>query len=132
MTNKDKKLCPCGLTNSYSNCCGTFINNLRQALTPEELMRSRYTAYTMANIPYIKRTMRPPAANNFDATAARKWAKQVTWLKLEVIGTYQEGLTGFVKFKAHYLQKNKKCVLHEISEFHYNHGQWFYVDGKLL
>lgn len=39
-----------------------FIPNQKILSTPEELMRSRYTAYNQVNIDYIARTMRSPAA----------------------------------------------------------------------
>ncbi len=125
------QLCPCGLSQPFAECCSVFINNSQFAATPEQLMRSRYTAYTLANVAYIARTMKAPAADNFDATSARQWAQQVKWLKLDVIRAYQEGNVGYVEFKAHYFYQHKKFLLHELSEFHQEHGQWFYVDGKV-
>ena len=94
-------------------------------------MRSRYTAYTQANIPYIVKTMRGPAAKNFDAEEAATWAKQVTWLQLEVKQAKTESTKGLVEFLAHYLQDNKKYCIHELSEFHFEEDQWYYVDGHV-
>ena len=44
--------------------------------TVEELMRSRYTAYTLAKTAYIGRTCHGPAAKLFDAKRAKKWANR--------------------------------------------------------
>jgi SEC-C motif domain protein len=35
-----------------------------------------------------------------------------------------------VEFLAHYSDENKGYVLHEISEFHFEDGRWYYVDGR--
>ncbi|SRR5579883_3498066 len=124
------KNCPCGSGKIYSDCCGIFISGQKMPSTPEELMRSRYTAYTQANIDYISRTMKSPAADGFDAHAASAWAKRVKWIKLDVVKTVLNGEKGFVEFRAYFNEKNKKCVIHELSEFHQIEGTWFYVDGR--
>jgi len=122
--------CPCGTGKDYNQCCGIFITGKQLPSIPEELMRSRYTAYTQANVDYIARTMKSPAADHFDPAATKSWAEQVNWVKLEVLNTSSENTRGTVEFIAHYTQKNKRFVMHEISEFQFEQGQWFYVDGK--
>lgn len=124
-------MCACGSNKDYVECCGVFITGTEHAPTPEALMRSRYTAFTEANIDYIARTMKGRAADRFKAEESRAWAEQVEWLKLEIIETHLESDTkGFVEFTAHFLQNKKRHVLHEISEFHAENGVWYYVDGK--
>lgn len=124
-------LCACGANKEFSECCGPFLEQQQIPQTPEQLMRSRYTAYSMCNIDYIKETMRGKAAIGFDAQHAKEWAEQVTWLKLDVIRSYNENPDlGFVEFTAHFLEHNKKNQLHELSEFHRINNQWFYVDGS--
>lgn len=123
--------CPCGNELSYLACCGKFITGKAIPTTPEALMRSRYTAYTQANVEYIATTMRAPANKDFDPETAREWAEQVTWLKLEIVHTKQDNAhKGFVEFLAHYADENKSYILHEISEFHFEDGHWYYVDGR--
>ena len=125
--------CPCGSEQAYLSCCGMFIEQQELPKTPEQLMRSRYTAYTMADIDYISKTMREPAALNFDPISTRKWAEQAQWLNLEVIQSYvdpKNSYRGFVEFKAYYHLANQDHCLHELSEFHLQDGQWYYVDGK--
>lgn len=120
-------ICPCGSHKTFEECCQPFIAEIKLPQTPEELMRSRYTAYTKANIPYIVKTMKSPAADGFNPKEAKRWAENVVWLKLEVLSSSANGTQGFVEFKAHYYQKNKKHVLHEKSEFQFVDGRWYYV-----
>jgi SEC-C motif domain protein len=123
------KACPCGLTKTYDECCGNFIAGTAFPKSPEELMRSRYTAYTEANIDYIMATMKEPANLLFDPLEARAFAQSSQWLKLEVTRTFMNDGKGYVEFFAHYMQNNKPFVLHELSEFRCDEGKWFYVDG---
>ena len=74
---KSMQYCPCGTGKTYLDCCGIFISNQKIPSTPEELMRSRYTAYNQVNIDYIVHTMKSPAADNFDAETTQEWAKKI-------------------------------------------------------
>jgi SEC-C motif-containing protein len=123
-------LCPCGSNTAYEACCGLFINGSATPATPEALMRSRYTAYTQANIEYISKTMKGPAAKDFNAEEAEAWAKQITWLTLQVLYVKQDKTHGWVEFVAQYAYGAKKHNLHEVSEFCLEEGKWYYIDGK--
>jgi SEC-C motif-containing protein len=121
--------CPCGTGKAYIDCCGIFISNQKIPSNPEELMRSRYTAYSQNNIDYIAQTMRSPAADNFNAEDIREWAKKIIWTGLEIIKTSHDSHRGIVEFRAYYSLDDTKNVLHEISEFHFENGKWYYVNG---
>lgn len=124
-------LCPCGSEKAYENCCGLYIDNKQHPQTPEQLMRSRYSAYSLAKIDHIKNTMKGKALIGFNALEAQQWTEQVTWLGLEVIQA--EPTTsdvGFVEFAARFRENNKIQVIHEVSEFHREEGFWFYVSGS--
>jgi SEC-C motif-containing protein len=121
--------CPCGTHRAYLDCCGIFISHQKLPATPEELMRSRYTAYNLGHIDYIADTMRSPAADDFDIEASREWARKIKWTGLKVVKATQNAATGFVEFFAYYYHDNKKCVLHEYSEFNCENGKWYYVNG---
>jgi len=125
-------LCPCGSQKSYSDCCAWFIDGNQAAPTPERLMRSRYTAYSLARMDYIQKTMRGKALQGFDEQAAERWAKKLVWLRLEIMDTSMATEDkGFVEFKASYVQKDRLHDLQEVSEFHRENGIWYYVDGEL-
>ncbi|HLF66927.1 MAG TPA: YchJ family protein [Gammaproteobacteria bacterium] len=126
-------LCPCQSQHSYENCCGPFINGTARPQTPEQLMRSRYTAYTQANMDYIGATMRGQAAIGFDPEQTRTWAQSVEWLGLEVIhAPHAQAAQGVVEFIAHYRENGAMHKIHEVSEFARLNGgsRWFYIAGK--
>src|SRR5687767_1109085 len=50
--------CPCGGP-SLATCCGPYLDGTALPPTAEALMRSRYTAYTLKNEPYLLATWHP-------------------------------------------------------------------------
>ena len=122
-------LCPCGSKKLYLKCCEPFISCRSTPTTPEELMRSRYTAYTQANIEYIVRTMQGRALEGFDPVDAKEWAKGLKWLGLDVLNAYDLPEVGHasVEFKAWYRFNARKHCLHELSEFSFVNGRWYYI-----
>jgi SEC-C motif domain protein len=122
--------CPCGSELPYQTCCGLFIEHNQTPSTPEQLMRSRYTAYSLANIDYIARTMKSPAADHFDAVGARKWSESVEWLRLKVIESSTTDKIGYVEFLVYFIDNGQQHVMHELSEFHLEDGNWYYVNGQ--
>lgn len=123
-----QNLCPCGSKLEYINCCQSFIDHKLIPETPEQLMRSRYTAYSLANIDYIQKTMLGDALQDFDAMDARDWAQSIKWLKLEVIRSNMIAENkAIVEFIAYYRYQNKKHQLHEISQFELINQRWYYT-----
>ena len=91
-------------------------------------MRSRYTAYTRANIRYIQDTQKDYATPSFQPKTAKAWAKKTTWLTLTVIhAPLALGDTGTVEFSAEYLYNGQKETLHEVSHFEKIDGRWVYI-----
>ncbi len=125
--------CPCLSQQTYELCCGPFINGTARPQTPEQLMRSRYTAYTQANMEYIGATMQGQAAKGFDPEQMRLWAQSVEWLGLEVIQAPKAQATrGIVEFIARYRLNGEVHQIHEVSEFARLNGgtRWYYITGK--
>ena len=126
-------VCPCNSTLRFSDCCEPYIIGTTLAETPEKLMRSRYSAYSLANIDYIQKTMCKKAALHFDPVSAKDWASSIGWLGLTVIeAPVSKGQVGTVTFFARFLEGNIKKHIYEKSEFEKINGQWFYVDGVTL
>lgn len=127
--------CPCGADATYEACCGPFIDGKALPETAEKLMRSRYTAYTRANIEYIKKTMVPEGRKDFDAVSAKQWAENSTWKGLKIVDTKLGGpadTKGMVEFIATYAMKGEPGIdHHEVSSFRKTKdGQWLFVDGE--
>lgn len=124
-------LCPCNSQHPYLDCCEPYLKGQRLPPTPEALMRSRYTAYSQANIAYIQQTMRGEALQGFNPEEAKQWATQAHWLGLKVLSapTPVDPNIGFVEFIATFSLQNRPQTIHERSEFHRIDSQWFYIRG---
>ena len=127
-------LCPCGSEKESSNCCTPLINGITEAKTAEELMRSRYTAFTRADINYLVRTQLPSAGlrKEKERKKLKKWAQSVEWLYLSVMKVIDGGEndeTGKVIFRAFYIQNEEYENIYEESLFEKIEGKWFYIDG---
>lgn len=123
------EICPCHSGKPYSSCCKLFIEGGQTPETPEQLMRSRYTAYTLSNVDYIANTMKGAAATGFNKEETKQWCQHIQWHPLKVINTKVDGSKGTVEFIARYSVKNNIDTIYEISEFHREDGKWYYVDG---
>lgn len=125
--------CPCGSKKDFDACCGIFIGGEQKPASPEQLMRSRYTAYVQGNIQYIMATMQGPAMQGFDPKSALEWAQSVKWKKLEILKSGMDKNRGQVEFIATYEDSHgKEKKMHEKSQFFLDeeNQQWYYVDGE--
>ena len=105
-----------------------YLSGKQKPATPEQLMRSRYTAYSQANIDYIQKTMCQKAAENYDPIDAKLWASSVEWLGLCVIDSPPaQNNTGTVSFVARFLQNGRVKEITEKSLFEKINNEWFYV-----
>ena len=123
--------CPCGSLHTYQRCCYPYIAGVTAPATAQQLMRSRYTAYTQANIEYIQATMRGPAAQHYDPTTALQWAKTVKWRKLKILKDFphvSDKNCAYVEFVAFYFAEGRLQQLRETSEFKRIEGKWFYTN----
>lgn len=131
MNNSSVQLCPCGRNFTYQNCCGLAHLNRTQAKTAEDLMRSRYTAFTLADGGYLLESHHASTRPVDEMAEIVSWAKSVKWVKLEIVKTIDGGANdevGFVEFKAHLLEGGKKVVMHQKSKFVRENGLWVYFD----
>ncbi|MFN3454926.1 MAG: YchJ family protein, partial [Pseudobdellovibrio sp.] len=121
--------CPCQSQSVYEECCKPFLDGIKKANTAEKLMRSRYTAYAMADIDYLKKTLAPESRSDFDPATTKKWAQSAKWKGLKILST-DKGLEGDVKgtveFIATYEQDGEGLDHHEVSTFRKSeNGEWF-------
>lgn len=126
--------CPCGSGVEFQGCCEPFLKGEAFPETAEKLMRSRYTAYTKAQIDYIRKTLAPESQKDFDAKGAMQWAKQAKWKGLKINSTEKGGRDdqkGTVEFTASFEQDGEVIEHHEVSRFRRNErGHWVFVDGE--
>lgn len=116
--------CHCGSGQPYANCCEPYITGQKPAPTAEALMRSRYTAHVIADIPYLKKTLAPESRGDFNEADVREWTKS-EWLGLEIISAQGNK----VEFTANYKKDGKEYGHHEVAKFRKMGDNWFFVDG---
>ena len=119
-------LCPCQSGKSYTDCCQPF--HLHQMIpdSAEKLMRSRYTAYTQVNIPYIVETTVPAQQPLLDQQAMQLWGDETDWAGLKIIShqPFVSKIHSWVEFNI----ENGIDAHHERSLFVLISGRWYFVD----
>lgn len=126
-------MCPCNSQKNYVSCCKPLITEIKIPETPEALMRSRYTAYSMANMTYIKETMCGNALLGFDELDAKRWARRVIWIKLKIFkSSIESSGKAYVEFEASFLEGSHLKSIHEKSEFIFEKERWYYIGGEHL
>lgn len=110
--------CPCGTGATYDSCCGPLLANTAQATSPEQLMRSRYTAYVRGDADHLFRTWHP-------RTRPDDLAPDPTtrWTGLRIVAAAGDT----VEFVATW----EGGRMHEVSRFEQRAGRWVYVDGDV-
>jgi SEC-C motif domain protein len=124
--------CPCGTGATYGGCCEPLHRGERQADTPEQLMRSRYTAFAVGDADYLWRTWHPrtrPTVVDVDPS--------LRWTGLEII----EAAGDEVEFVATYRGRDQRTgrareeqsgFVRERSRFAVRARRWFYLDGVMF
>jgi SEC-C motif-containing protein len=93
-------------------------------------MRSRYSAFALAESAYLLETWHPrtrPATLEVDP--------EVRWTGLDVLATSGGSpleTEGTVEFRAHYVVAGRTGAQHERSRFLREQGRWRYLDGVSL
>ncbi|UIJ41780.1 YchJ family protein [Vibrio kanaloae] len=123
-------LCPCGSQNTYQLCCESAHLDHKNIETPEQLMRSRYSAHVLGLVDYVVATYHPSC----NAEAQREGiAESINsgWAGLEVINTAagSHENEGFVEFKAYFNDGDSQFCMQERSRFVREGGLWYYIDG---
>ena len=138
--------CPCRAREPtpvrYVDCCGRWHAGFGEGLhapTPEALMRSRYSAYALAQgrasavsaaavkpaslVDYLLQTWHPSSApGELDLSP-------LNWTGLDLLHAQTQGDAGVVEFVAHHKVGGRAHKLHELSRFVREAGAWRYVDG---
>jgi len=124
--------CPCGSGRALAACCGPCLAGERGAETAEALMRSRYSAYVLGRIDYLKDTLWPKHQASFDFAGTARWAAENHWTGLTVLktekGTAQDR-DGTVLFEAGFLAGGRLHTHRELSRFRRKAGRWYYVEA---
>jgi SEC-C motif-containing protein len=128
-------ICPCGSNVSYAECCRPLIKGEKPAMTAEQLMRSRYSAYVKREIGYILTSLHPEHRSDYDEKSTRAWAESAEWHTFEIVETKgggAEDLEGQVEFVVTFTDKGVRQQHHELSSFRKEGDTWYFTTGKNL
>jgi SEC-C motif-containing protein len=129
----DTQLCPCGSELDLSKCCLPYIQGRKKALTAEELLRSRYTAFTRGDVDYILDTHHPKTRNEVKREEIEEWSKGSEWLGLKIVqkeAGQASDETGTIVFCAAYKAQDKVEEHWEQSLFEKDKGEWKFLDAR--
>lgn len=122
--------CPCGRFKAYENCCGLVHQDIHNAKTAEDLMRSRYVAFTKGDGDYLMKSHHSTTRPISEKEEIESWSKSMKWRGLLVVnstkGLFNEN-EGTVEFKAYFKERGIKRVIHENSKFVREYGCWVYL-----
>ena len=128
--------CPCG-GEFYATCCEPFHLGTARPETAEQLMRSRYSAFSRNLIDYLIETHPSPAPMAERRQALKASNRGVRWTRLRISAMEAGGatdLSGTVTFEAHYRQAGQTHVLRECSRFGREGedlvGRWLYLAAE--
>ncbi len=130
---KEVNRCSCGSGLYATACCLVFINTVKTAMSAEQLMRSRYTAFVLGEEQYILSTWHKstrPQRLELDRSAQ--------WCGLKVLRTsVEKDNMAYVEYIAYfrYLVGDRQLEdgqMHEKSHFVREAGVWFYKDGEQI
>ena len=134
--------CPCGGA-SFDTCCGPFLSGAALPPTAEALMRSRYTAYTLKDEPYLLSTWHPstcPTEPVIDEKEPIRWLgleiKSALRLRQRKVNLPDHPDSDTVEFVARFKIGGRAHRLHEVSRFLREPDpaggapRWFYLDGS--
>ena len=118
--------CACGSGKSYVECCGPLHSGHRVAVTAEQLMRSRYSAFAVGDADYLLETWDP--ATRLDSL---QLDRAIEWRRLRIRGLTagtENDDTGTVEFVAHHWDSARRQYgrQHETSRFVRHGSRWFY------
>lgn len=132
--------CPCNSGDHYDKCCEPLHNNTQCALSAEQLMRSRYSAFHLgshgvranAMASYIEQSCHKELRKDQIHASLLDNFSQTSWCGLTVIDHKAHKDTASVEFSALFEHQGKIEQHHENSLFEKIGNQWLYKSGKIL
>ena len=134
-SSKSSEPCRCLSGMNYESCCEPLHRGRQWAITAEQLMRSRYSAFALAEVDYLIAT-HPDSLTPLllRRKELRKNCREVRWLGLKIKAVEAGGvedLEGTVTFEATFGAGGQRNVMTETSLFQRRDGSlkknWLYI-----
>ncbi len=127
-----KDNCYCQSQKPFKACCHPFLSGKSNPRTPEQLMRSRFSAFCTKNIDYLIATRHVSKRQPNESELLLRTMNENQWLGLRiVVANKPANNQGNVEFVAFY-KSDSIGQLHENSSFAREEGLWYYLDGQML
>ncbi len=126
--------CYCGSGQDFNKCCQPFVSGNQKPENPEQLMRSRYSAFCVKDVEYLLSTHHPSQRKNNEREQLISTFAHTHWLGLKVLDSSIDASNpniGYVEYLA-FSQPEKIEQLHEKARFRFEDNNWCYLDGELL
>lgn len=131
----DTAPCPCGRCApnakrqprpvAFGACCGPLLRGAQTAADAQALMRSRYSAYVLGDLAYLRSTWHPSTC-----LPGLSLDDDVQWLGLKIERYHPiSDSQAEVVFVARYRSNGRVYRLHEHSRFVREQGRWLYLDA---
>lgn len=136
--------CPCGSGLLLQSCCLPLIQGKKTAETAEQLLRSRYTAFTRGDVDYIVSSHHPRTREHVKRDEIEEWSRTSEWLGLEILKSEAGGPNDEKGALAiHVRYRSTEAVEEgavpgevtdhlELSLFERDEAQWKFVDARPL
>jgi SEC-C motif-containing protein len=130
--------CYCGSSLPFEQCCQPYIKKDKQPQTPEQLMRSRFSAYACKAHQYIVDTYAQEKRDKLDINEIKQSSKGCHWFALiihnsdDVSSSTAVNNKYFVEFSAFYIINDTLCEMREKSSFVLEDAKWRYLDGEII
>jgi len=134
---KAQMTCPCKSKKNYEECCKPYHTGLITPPNALSLMRSRYSAYSLALANYIIETTHPdhPEVNKktWDwREDILSFSKETEFLDLEILSFEEKVNKAYVTFTVFLKQKGKDISYTEKSLFEKQNNIWLYKEAEFL
>ena len=132
-TQATENLCPCGSGTELTSCCLPFIQGKKKAVAAEDLLRSRYTAFTRGDIDFILSTHHTRTRSEVKREEIEDWSKSSKWIGLKIVqkeAGQSSDNQGTIVFCAQYAADGKTHDHWEQSFFEKEDGEWRFLDAK--
>jgi SEC-C motif-containing protein len=119
--------CPCNPIKLYKNCCQKAHHNIKSVISAEQLMRSRYSAFVLADIKHLHKSHHSSTRlSKKEYKELENWTKSVEWGKLEITNTTKDT----IHFNSFFIENGNLECIQENSNFCKENNYWVYLDAK--
>jgi len=110
-----------------------MIKGQKKALTAEDLLRARYTAFTLHEVDFILDSHHSRTRQEIKREEVKEWAENSTWHNLKIVQKEAGAATdtqGTLVFCAEYTVQGKKEEHWEQALFEKENGDWKFLDAR--